>query len=70
MPATGTYRNRKARGVCPRCEGQPAADFVYCLTCRLAWQARHREKVDAQREAPGPNLVARGGHWHPVRVDS
>ena len=71
MPATRTYYERKAQGVCPKCQGVPEPGFVYCTPCRKDyWQRYHQEKVDAHACASGPNLIAADGQWHPVRGDS
>jgi hypothetical protein len=69
-----TYAWRKDFGLCVRC-GMSKAERggVHCRACRTARRhaARRRSQAwrDAQRLAPGPNLIAGNGTWHVIRVD-
>ncbi len=61
-----TYDRCKAQGVCPRCQGQPAPGFVYCVKCRQKWQVSYREHCDATLTAPGQQLLLCCGGSHVI----
>jgi hypothetical protein len=69
-----TYAQRKQFGLCVRCGARKAErGGVHCPPClmarRTAARRRMQAKREAQRLAPGPNLIAGNGTWHLIRVD-
>jgi hypothetical protein len=69
-----TYARRKQFGLCVRCgTGKAERGGVHCLACLAARREAKRRRSqawrDAQRLAPGPNLIAGNGTWSIIRVD-
>jgi hypothetical protein len=69
-----TYAWRKHFGLCVRCGTSKAErGGVHCAPCLTARRRderrRSQAKREAQRLAPGPNLIAGNGTWHVIRFD-